>query len=53
MGIIQIHFGHYVGDAATDTEFLRIFCVGMGPLQLGVVLVSNVLFLFSVILPCI
>jgi len=40
MEIIKIRFGHYVGKYASCTEFPRIFCAGIGPLQLGVVLVE-------------
>ena len=39
MGIIKIHFGHRVGNTTPSTELPRDFCAGMGPLQLGVVLV--------------
>ena len=39
MGIINIHSEHYVGNTAPGTEFPYIFCAGIGPLQLGVVLV--------------
>ena len=39
MGIIENHFGHYVGKYVPGTEFPRIFSAEIGPLQLGVVLV--------------
>ena len=38
-GIIRIHFGYNVGKYGPGTEFPRIFCAGIGPMQLGVVLV--------------
>ena len=41
MGII--HFGHYVEKTAHGTELPRIFCAGISPLKLGVVLVFNML----------
>ena len=41
MGIIQIHFWHYVGNTVPVTGLPRIFCVGIGPQQLGVVLVFH------------
>ena len=44
MRIINIHFGHYVGKCGTGTEFSHIFCAGIGPLQLGVVLVLIILY---------
>ena len=49
---MKIHFGHRVGIYDPSTELPRDFCAGIGPLQLGVVLVllffsSNVLFEFS------
>ena len=34
---MKIHFGHRVGKY--DPELPRDFCAGIGPLQLGVVLV--------------
>ena len=40
IGIIKINFGHYVGKIPVPgTEFPRIFCPKIFPLQLGVVLV--------------
>ena len=39
MGIINIHFGHSVGKYGPDTEFPSNFCVGIGPLQVDVVLI--------------
>ena len=38
MGIKKIDFEHYEGKYAPSTEFPRIFCAGIGPLQLSVVL---------------
>ena len=37
---MQIHFGHRLGNYDPSTELSREFCAGIGPLQLGVVLVS-------------
>ena len=37
-GIIKFHFWHYVGTVAPGTQYPRIFCAGIRPLQLGVVL---------------
>ena len=38
---MKINFGHCVGENTTpSTELPRDFCAGIGPLQLGVVLVS-------------
>ena len=37
---MKIHFGHRVGSTTPSTELPRDFCAGIGPLQLGVVLVS-------------
>ena len=40
MGIIKIHFGHYVEEnVPSGFAFPRIFRAGIGPLQLNVVLV--------------
>ena len=39
MGVMKIHFGHRVGKYDPSTELSRDFCAGIGPLQLGVVLV--------------
>ena len=36
---MKIHFGHCVGKYYPGTELPRDFCAGIGPLQLGVVLV--------------
>ena len=36
---MKIHFGHRVGSTTPSTELPRDFCAGIGPLQLGVVLV--------------
>ena len=36
---MKIHFGHRVGKQTPSTELPRDFCAGIGPLQLGVVLV--------------
>ena len=37
---MKIHFGHHVGEDTTpSTELPKDFCAGIGPLQLGVVLV--------------
>ena len=37
VGIIKLHFEHYVGKYSP--EYPSIFCAGIGPLQLGVVLI--------------
>lgn len=39
MGIIKIHFGHNVAKYTQGMECPHIFCAGVGPLQLSVVLV--------------
>ena len=39
MRIMKIHFGHRVGKYNPSTELPGDFCDGIGPLQLGVVLV--------------
>ena len=39
MRITKIYFGHCVGKYDPSTELPRDFCAGIGPLQLGVVLV--------------
>ena len=39
MRITKIYFGHCVGKYDPCTELPRDFCAGIGPLQLGVVLV--------------
>ena len=36
---MKIYFGHLVGKYNPSTELPRDFCAGIGPLQLGVVLV--------------
>ena len=36
---MAVHFWNCVGKSALGTELARIFCAGIGPLQLGVVLV--------------
>ena len=46
--MITIYLGHYVGKTAPGTECPNIFCGGIGPLQLGVVLVC----LYFIILYC-
>ena len=43
MRITKIHFGHCVGKYAPSTELPRDFCAGIGPLQLGVVLVVTII----------
>ena len=40
MGITKIHFDHCVGNMSPGTELPCIFCAGISPLQLGVVLVT-------------
>ena len=53
MRITKIHFGHRVGkyDPCLGTELPRDFCSGIGPLQLGVVLVfMNVIYVNSIFL---
>ena len=44
---MKIHFGHRVGKYDPSTELPRDFCAGIGPLQLGIVLV---LCFFSVLM---
>ena len=44
---MKIHFGHRVGNT-TPTELPRDFCAGIGPLQLGVVLVYFIIFIVLV-----
>ena len=39
---MKIHFGHRVGKCDPSTELPRDFCAGIGPLQLGVVLVLTI-----------
>ena len=39
MRIAEIHFGHCVGKYDPSTELPLYFCTGIGPLQLGAVLV--------------
>ena len=41
MRMMKILFGHRVGNMIPSTELPRDFCAGIGPLQLGVVLVVN------------
>ena len=48
MGIIKINFGHCVGKYGPGPKLPNIFCAGIGPLQLGVVLVDCL----SYVLPC-
>ena len=36
---MKIHFGHRLGNTTPSTDLLRDFCAGIGPLQLGVLLV--------------
>ena len=48
---MKIHFGQYVGRYGPDTEFRHIFCAGVSPLQLDVVLVvCCILFLLFIFL---
>ena len=43
MEMIQIHFKHKVGKYGPCIKFAYDFCAGIGPLQLGVVLVHYLL----------
>ena len=38
---MKIHFGIVCGNTTPSTELPRDFCAGIGPLQLGVVLVFS------------
>ena len=49
MRITKIHFGHGVGNTTPRTELPRYFCAGIGPLQLGIVLVFIYVILDSII----
>ena len=48
---MKIHFGHRLGNYDPSTELSREFCAGIGPLQLGVVLVYP-LFMFCCYTSC-
>ena len=43
---MTIHLGHRVENTTPDTELPRVFCAGIGPLQLGVVLVLFICYLY-------